>query len=107
VSADFICAGGALWQSAAGAYSCAAGHDSEAQVDVANNEARSMAKSTIRSAAKRKRKLFHATVQVTRVEDWCVEAESAEEARALLARGEGERFRLGDCVHLEIQDVAE
>jgi hypothetical protein len=60
-----------------------------------------------RSAAKTKRKLYCATVQVTRVEDWCVEAGSAEEARALLAKGEGERFRLGDCVHLEIQDVTE
>ena len=80
-------------------------------MDVANNEAKTAAKtvarSMARSVAKRKRKLFYATVQVTRVEDWCVEAESAEEARALLAQGEGERFRLGDCVHLEIQDVAE
>jgi len=60
-----------------------------------------------RSATKKKRKLFYATVQVTRVEDWCVEAESAAEAWALLAEGEGERFRLGDCIHLEIQDVTE
>jgi xanthine/CO dehydrogenase XdhC/CoxF family maturation factor len=60
-----------------------------------------------RSATKRKRKLFYATVQVTRVEDWCVEAESIEEARALLAQGEGERHRLGDCVHLEVHDVTE
>lgn len=66
-----------------------------------------MAKSTAKSVAKRKRKLFYATVQVTRVEDWCVEAESAEEARGLLAKGEGERFRLGDCVHLEVHDVTE
>jgi len=76
-------------------------------VDVANNEARGMARSTTRSVAKRKRKLFYATVEVTRVEDWCVEAESAEEARALLAKGEGERFRLGDCVHLEVHDVTD
>jgi hypothetical protein len=76
-------------------------------VDVASGEAKSMARSTAGSTAKRKRKLFYATVQVTRVEDWCVEAESATEARALLAKGEGERFRLGDCVHLEIQDVNE
>ncbi len=80
-------------------------------MDVANNEAksphRSAPKKMARSVARRKRKLFHATVQVTRVEDWCVEAESAAEARALLAKGEGERFRLGDCVHLEIQDVSE
>ena len=66
-----------------------------------------VAQSLAKSVSKRKRKLFYATVQVTRVEDWCVEAESAEEACALLARGEGERFGLGDCVHLEIQDVTE
>jgi hypothetical protein len=76
-------------------------------VRLANDEARSEAKSMVRSVTKRKRKLFYATVQVTRVEDWCVEAESAEEARVLLAQGEGERFRLGDCLHLEIQDVTE
>jgi hypothetical protein len=80
-------------------------------VHVANSEAehdtKSATKIMARSSAKRKRKLFYATVQVTRVEDWCVEAESAEEARALLAQGEGERFRLGDCVHLEVHDVAE
>jgi hypothetical protein len=78
---------------------------------VANDEARSLdrsaAKNMARSVVKRKRKLFYATVQVTRVEDWCVEAESAEEARALLARGEGDRFQLGDCVHLEVHDVTE
>jgi hypothetical protein len=98
----------ALLQLPAGVYSCVNQRDSEAPVDVANDEAkRSAAKNMARSVAKRKRKLFHATVQVTRVEDWCVEAESAEEARALLVKGEGERFRLGDCVHLEIQDVSE
>ena len=76
-------------------------------MDVANNEARSRAKSMARSSAKRKRRLFYATVQVTRVEDWCVEAEFAEEARALLAQGEGERFGLGDRVHLEVHEVTE
>jgi len=29
-------------------------------------------------------KTFHATVHVTRVEQWCVEAETAEETRELL-----------------------
>jgi hypothetical protein len=102
---------GALWQSAARVYICGNRRDSEAPVDVANNEAKTtantVARSMARSVAKRKRKLFYATVQATRVEDWCVEAESAEEARVLLAQGEGERFRLGDCVQLEIQDVTE
>jgi non-homologous end joining protein Ku len=39
------------------------------------------------TAAKKKLKLFHATMHVTRVEEWCVEAETPEEARALLASG--------------------
>jgi hypothetical protein len=58
-------------------------------------------------AAKRKRKTFYASVHVTRIEDWCVEAETAEEARALLAGGAGERCQVGECVYVEIQDVGE
>jgi hypothetical protein len=34
-------------------------------------------------------KTFHATMLVTRAEEWCVEAESPEEARELLAAGIG------------------
>ena len=30
-------------------------------------------------------KTFHATMAVTRLEEWCVEAETVEEAKALLA----------------------
>ena len=56
---------------------------------------------------KHKRKMFHASVQVTRMEDWCVEAESEEEARALLASGAGERCGIGDCVHIEVQICSE
>jgi hypothetical protein len=56
---------------------------------------------------KKKLKTFYASVQVTRVEDWCVEAADAKQARDLLARGEGERCRLGDCVYVQIDDVAE
>ena len=42
-------------------------------------------------------KTFHATVHVTRVEQWCVEAETAEEARELLTAGAGpEPERPGD-----------
>ena len=40
-------------------------------------------------------KMFHATVLVTRAEEWCVEAETAEEARELLARGHGIDVILG------------
>ena len=42
---------------------------------------------------KPKLKTFYATVHVTRVEEWCVEAESAEEARELLASGRGHRMQ--------------
>lgn len=59
------------------------------------------------AAANNELKMFHASLEVTRIEDWCVEAETVEEARARLANGEGERCRLGDCIYLEIQDVSE
>jgi hypothetical protein len=62
---------------------------------------------SVHGSSKEKRKVFYASVQVTRVEDWCVEAETAEEARALLASGEGQRLGIGDCVYLEIRDVNE
>ena len=39
-------------------------------------------------------KTFHTTVHVTRVEQWCVEAETAEEARELLAAGAGYRCEI-------------
>jgi hypothetical protein len=52
-------------------------------------------------------KMFHATVLVTRAEEWCVEAETAEEARELLAHGHGHRCHLGDCLHAEVQQLEE
>jgi hypothetical protein len=56
------------------------------------------------TAAKEKRlKTFHATMAVTRMEEWCVEAESVEEARKLLAAGQGHRCHLGDCLHKELE----
>ena len=58
-----------------------------------------------RSAAKAREtppKLFHAAMQVTRLEEWCVEAKSAEEAKALLESGEGHRCHLGDLLHVEL-----
>ena len=54
---------------------------------------------------KPKLKTFHATVNVTRAEEWCVEAESAEEARQLLASGVGHRCHLGDCLNLEVESI--
>jgi hypothetical protein len=50
-------------------------------------------------------KTFHATMTVTRLEEWCVEAETAEEARKLLAAGQGHRCHLGDCLHMELEAV--
>lgn len=48
---------------------------------------------------------FHATMLVTRTEEWCVEAETAEEARALLLAGHGHRCHLGDCLEVELQAI--
>ena len=39
-------------------------------------------------------KTFHATVLVARAEEWCVEAETAEDARQLLTLGVGHRCHL-------------
>jgi len=55
--------------------------------------------------AKKKLQTFHATMMVTRAEEWCVDASSAEEARALLAAGEGHRCRPGDAVHVELEQL--
>jgi hypothetical protein len=56
---------------------------------------------------KNKPRTFYASVHVTRVEDWCVEAETEEEARALLASGHGERLRIGDCVYCDVARLSE
>jgi hypothetical protein len=50
-------------------------------------------------------KTFHATLTVTRLEDWYVEAETPEQARALLAAGKGHRCHLGDCLHIELDTM--
>jgi hypothetical protein len=50
-------------------------------------------------------KTFHATVHVTRVEQWCGQAETAEEARELLAAGAGYRCDIGDCINIEVEQV--
>jgi hypothetical protein len=50
-------------------------------------------------------KTFYATVHVTRMEQWCVEAETAEEARELLAAGTGYRCEIGECVNIEVERV--
>jgi hypothetical protein len=60
-----------------------------------------------RSAPKRQTKVFHATVQVTRVEEWFVEAETADEARSLLENGSGHRSQLGECIYFEIDKIGD
>jgi hypothetical protein len=52
-------------------------------------------------------RVFHATVLVTRAEEWWVEAETAEEARALLASGQGHHSALGERVHVELEALLE
>jgi hypothetical protein len=52
-------------------------------------------------------KTYHATVHVTRTEQWCVEAHSAEEAQDLLAAGAGYRCEIGECVNIEVERVEE
>ena len=54
---------------------------------------------------KSKLKTFHATMLVTRAEEWCVEVETADEARKLLAAGEGHRCHIGDCLHVDVERV--
>ena len=41
------------------------------------------------------------------MEQWCVEAETAEEARELLAAGHGYRCEIGDCINIEVEQVEE
>jgi hypothetical protein len=50
-------------------------------------------------------KTFHASVLVTRLEEWWVEAETEAEARALLATGEAHNSALGERVHVEVEQI--
>ena len=52
-------------------------------------------------------RLFHARMLVTRVEEWCVEAETPAEARALLASGAGHRCSPGESVQIELESLLE
>jgi hypothetical protein len=56
-------------------------------------------------AAKAKQKLrtYHATMVVTRAEEWCVDAGSPEEAMALLAAGQGHRCHLGEVLDIDLE----
>ena len=59
------------------------------------------------TATKKKLKLFHATMHVTRIEEWCVEAATPEEARAVLAKGHGHRCNPGESLHAEVEELLE
>ena len=56
-------------------------------------------------ARKRKLRTFHATMRVTRTEQWWVEAETAEEAEALLAAGAGHRCAVGELDDVEVEEM--
>jgi hypothetical protein len=64
-----------------------------------------MAVAAVKQKARPALKTFHATMLVTRAEEWCVEATSAEEARQLLASGAGYRCHFGDCLQVEVESV--
>jgi hypothetical protein len=54
-----------------------------------------------------RRKMFYATMLVTRVEEWCIEAETEEEASELLNKGRGERGHIGECIHCDVAAIEE
>jgi hypothetical protein len=56
---------------------------------------------TRKAAPAQKSRLFHARMLVTRLEEWCVEAATPEEARALFAAGAGHRCTPGESLHVE------
>jgi hypothetical protein len=59
----------------------------------------------VQAATKLKLQIFHATMHVIRTEEWCVDAENPEEARALLAAGQGHRCTVGDCLSVDLQEL--
>ena len=54
---------------------------------------------------KDKNQTYHATMLVTRAEEWCVDAASPEEAKALLEKGEGHRCAPGEIFCVELGDL--
>jgi hypothetical protein len=56
-----------------------------------------------KSATKTRPRLFHARMVVTRIEEWCVEAETPEEASALLTAGAGHRCTPGESIQVEFE----
>jgi|GEM_PF-3370833 hypothetical protein len=62
-------------------------------------------KMELKTKTANKLRLFHARMLVTRLEEWCVEAASAEEASALLASGAGHRCTPGESVQVELETL--
>jgi hypothetical protein len=62
-----------------------------------------MSKSALQKG--QKRKMLHSTMLVTRTEEWCVDAETAEEALRFLEAGDGHRCHVGDCVQVQLHDL--
>jgi hypothetical protein len=54
---------------------------------------------------KTKLQIYYATMLVTRTEEWCVEATSPEEARALLEAGQGHRCSPGEICCVELGEI--
>jgi hypothetical protein len=50
---------------------------------------------------------YYATMLVTRVEQWWVEAASAEEAQELFTSGQGHNASMGERVHIELGMMSE
>ena len=61
------------------------------------------AQSALRRASNAKNRLFHARMLVTRLEEWCVEAETSDQARALLGSGAGHRYAPGESIQVELE----
>lgn len=51
---------------------------------------------------KQKLRTYHATMIVTRAEEWYVDAASPQEAMALLASGQGHRSHVGEILDFEL-----
>jgi hypothetical protein len=55
--------------------------------------------------AQTKIQTYHATVLVTRAEEWCVDAGTPEEAKALLEAGQGYRCSPGEIFCIELDEI--
>jgi hypothetical protein len=56
-------------------------------------------------ATKKNIQTYHATMLVTRTEEWCVEAANAKEAKALLEAGQGHRCSPGEIFCVELGEI--